>query len=62
VQGAEAGPAAAGANPNPFFRPVAVGQPIIAPAAVLSEVKLSRLQPVDFATQAGGCYEIKASP
>ena len=61
ISGAEASPAAAGANPNPFYRPVAAGPPLASPETKLPELKLPRLHAVDFATRAGGSYEIKTA-
>jgi alpha-L-fucosidase 2 len=62
VSGAKASPAAAGANPNPFFRPVATGRPLIAAGVTMSELKLPQLVTIDFVTKAGGSYEIKPAP
>jgi alpha-L-fucosidase 2 len=59
VSGAKASPAAGGANPNPLFRPVASGQPLIAAGATMPGLKLPQLHTIDFATKAGGRYEIK---
>lgn len=62
VSGAEAYPAGAGANPNPLYRPVAAGLPLVSPETKSPELKLPRLHAVDFATRAGGSYEIKTAP
>ncbi|MEI6074993.1 MAG: glycoside hydrolase family 95 protein [Verrucomicrobiota bacterium] len=62
VTGAKTSPAAAAVNPNPFYRPVASGRPLITAGATLPELKLPRLQTVDFSTSAGRSYEIKPAP
>ena len=52
---------AAGANPNPFYHPLASGRPLIGVGATLPELKLPQLPTIDFATKAGGSYEIKSA-
>jgi len=44
---------ALGQNPNPFFRTVAPGQPIIAPGATLPDIKVRPAHTVDLATTPG---------
>ncbi|HUR56402.1 MAG TPA: glycoside hydrolase family 95 protein [Opitutaceae bacterium] len=59
VQGARRpASAASGPNPNPFYRIVAAGQPMIAGGAALPEVKLPPLHTVDVETTAGATYLI----
>jgi hypothetical protein len=49
---------ATGENPNPFYRIVDAGKPIIAPNAVLPEIAVRSTWTVDVATVAGGAYVI----
>src|SRR5207237_1377208 len=47
------GPAATAPNPNPFYRIVEAGKPVIAPDAKLPELTLRPTETVDIATTAG---------
>ena len=49
---------AGGENPNPLFRIVAAGKPIIAASGALAEVNLRPTQTVDFPTVAGSGYTV----
>jgi alpha-L-fucosidase 2 len=49
---------ATGENPNPFYRIVDAGKPIIAPNAVLPEIAVRSTWTVDVATVAGSAYVI----
>jgi alpha-L-fucosidase 2 len=53
--------AATGRNPNPFFRTVDPGKPIVAANAPLPEVRVRPAHTVDVATTAGGAYVISAA-
>jgi alpha-L-fucosidase 2 len=50
---------ATGANPNPFYRIVDAGRPLLADPATLPEVKVPPTQTIDFTTAAGGRYVIR---
>jgi alpha-L-fucosidase 2 len=60
IEGARA-TAATGANPNPFFRVVAAGKPIMASGAALPEIQVRATQTVDVTTTAGRTYIITAA-
>lgn len=49
---------ASGANPNPFYRTVDAGKPLIAPGATLAEPKLRATRVVDVATTPGAVLVI----
>ena len=53
---------AIGPNPNPFFAIVDAGKPIVTQPATLPTVRLRTAHTVDFATAAGGVYEITPTP
>ena len=59
VTGASAA-AARGSNPNPFFRTVDAGKPVIANPQALPTVTLRPNHTVDISTAAGGSYRITA--
>jgi alpha-L-fucosidase 2 len=50
--------AVAGANPNPFYRIVDAGKPVIAAGAKLAEPKPAASHTVDLTTTAGASYTI----
>jgi len=53
--------AAGGANPNPFFRTVDAGKPVVAPdAAKLPPLPARSTRTIDVATKAGGTIEVVA--
>ncbi|MBL9208675.1 MAG: glycoside hydrolase family 95 protein [Opitutaceae bacterium] len=58
VEGALDVRAAAGANPNPFFRMVAAGTPRIAPGGALPLRELAPVVTVDCVTRAGGALRV----
>jgi alpha-L-fucosidase 2 len=49
---------AAGANPNPFYRIVEAGKPIVAPGGALPPLPSRAAVTVDFPTTAGGTYVV----
>jgi alpha-L-fucosidase 2 len=51
--------AAAGANSNPFYRLVAAGRPLIAPAAALPTIDVPATHTIDFPTNPGQAYAIR---
>jgi alpha-L-fucosidase 2 len=57
VDGATTRPAE-GKNPNPFYQIVDAGQPILAKAEALPEVRGRPMHTVDFETRSGGVYRI----
>jgi alpha-L-fucosidase 2 len=50
---------ASGANPNPLFRTVAAGRPLIAPTAALPTVTVRPAHTLDVATEIGGTYTFR---
>ena len=53
---------ARGANPNPFYRIVDAGQPIIAPGADVPELTLRPTHTIDVMTTVDGTYRISPTP
>ncbi len=53
---------ARGANPNPFYRIVDAGQPIIAPGADVPELTLRPTHTIDVMTTVDGTYPISPKP
>ena len=47
-----------GANPNPFFRTVNPGRPLIAPGVTVTPVAVPRSETIEFETRPGGVYRL----
>ena len=60
IEGATAKPAA-GTNPNPLYRIVDAGKPIVAEGATLADIDVRPTQTMDLATDAGGTITISAA-